>query len=68
MGALSENNSILLYIPSKSSILVGKYFNIDLVDLCGILPYIYLLIDAIFIWILQLLKHDGIYRDYTCFL
>ena len=32
------------------------------------LLYIYLLTDAIFIWILQLLKNDGIYRDFTCFL
>ena len=27
-----------------------------------------LLTDAIFIWLLQVLKKDGIYRGYTCFL
>ena len=27
-----------------------------------------LLTDAIFIWILQVMKNGGIYREYTCFL
>ena len=30
--------------------------------------HIYLLTDAIYIWILQVLKKGGVYREYACFL